>query len=59
MTHPAHRLREEVAYVAYHFHWAYTDILCLPHAERRAWVREIARINTSLTRGGAGSGAAR
>ncbi|GHC44414.1 DUF6760 family protein [Streptomyces cinnamoneus] len=54
MTHSAHRLREEVAYVAYHFHWAHHDILGLPHAERRAWVREIARINTSLTRSGTG-----
>ncbi|MFE0374587.1 DUF6760 family protein [Streptomyces inhibens] len=53
MTHPAQRLREESAYLAYHFHWSHADILGLPHGERRAWVREIARINTSRTeRGG-------
>ncbi|MEV5238408.1 DUF6760 family protein [Streptomyces cinnamoneus] len=52
MTHPAGRLREEVAYIAYHFHWAYADLLALPHGERRAWVREIARINTTLTGNG-------
>ncbi len=51
MTHPAHRLREEVAYIAYHFHWAHEDILAFPHEERRAWVREIARINTARAEG--------
>ncbi|GHF52063.1 hypothetical protein GCM10010218_36820 [Streptomyces mashuensis] len=51
MTHPAHRLREETAYIAYHFHWAYEDILTLPHEERRAWVREIARINSTRAGG--------
>ncbi|MBH1934403.1 hypothetical protein I5Q34_08895 [Streptomyces sp. AV19] len=52
MTHPADRLREEVAYIAYHFHWACADILGLPHGERRAWVREIARINVASADGG-------
>ncbi|MER6048557.1 DUF6760 family protein [Streptomyces sp. NPDC001793] len=51
MTHPERQLREESAYIAYHFHWAYEDILALPHAERRAWVREIARINSSIGEG--------
>ncbi|MEH6374880.1 DUF6760 family protein [Streptomyces sp. KLMMK] len=51
MTHPAQRLREEVAYIAYHFHWGYADLLSLTHEERRAWVREIAGINTALAEG--------
>ncbi|MEV0374861.1 DUF6760 family protein [Streptomyces sp. NPDC050636] len=51
MTHPPRRLREETACIAYHFHWACGDILGLPHAERRAWVREIARINSAAEEG--------
>ncbi|WP_414170195.1 DUF6760 family protein [Streptoverticillium reticulum] len=51
MTHPPRRLREESACIAYHFHWAYGDILGLPHEERRAWVREIARLNSAAGAG--------
>jgi hypothetical protein len=36
---------EEVAYIAYHFHWPHDEILALEHAERQRWVAEIARIN--------------
>ncbi|GLZ42722.1 DUF6760 family protein [Actinokineospora sp. NBRC 105648] len=52
MTYAADRLLEEVAYVAYHFHWARADILDLEHRERQTWVREIARINTRMNEGG-------
>ncbi|GAA4923743.1 DUF6760 family protein [Actinoplanes utahensis] len=48
MTYGADRLHEEVAYVAYHFHWPRPEILDLPHAERVRWVDEIARINTRM-----------
>ncbi|WP_436844633.1 DUF6760 family protein [Streptomyces wuyuanensis] len=48
VTYPQRRLREEVGYVAYHFHWPRDDILGLPHHERLCWVREINRINTRL-----------
>ncbi len=34
MTYAPDRLYEEVAYVAYHFHWALDDILDLEHAQR-------------------------
>ena len=44
----AQRLYEEVAYVAYHFHWALTDILDLEHPQRLRYVTEIASINTRL-----------
>ncbi len=44
--------REEIAYVAYHFHWQLREILDLTHDERQAWVREIARINTRMNEGG-------
>jgi hypothetical protein len=38
-------VQEEVAYIAYHFHWPLADILALEHQDRRQWVAEIARIN--------------
>ena len=38
-------LYEEVAYIAYHFHWSAETVLGLEHAERRRWVGEISAIN--------------
>jgi hypothetical protein len=46
--YPLDRLHEEVAYVAYHFHWPRQDVLNLEHGERRRWVEEIAKINRRL-----------
>ncbi|HEX4829615.1 MAG TPA: DUF6760 family protein [Trebonia sp.] len=46
--YPPDRLHEEVAYVAFHFHWPYDQIMRLEHAERQRWVGEIARINQRL-----------
>lgn len=51
MTYPARRLREEVAYIAYHFHWSHAEILDLEHHERSLWVDEIASINTRVNEG--------
>ena len=51
MTYPPARLEEEVAYIAYHFHWPYADIVDLPHRERRRWVASIAAINTRVNEG--------
>ena len=51
MTYAADRLYEEVAYVAFHFHWALDDILDLEHPERRRFVAEIGRINQRLSGG--------
>lgn len=48
MTYAPGRLYEEVAYVAYHFHWALTDILDMEHPQRLRFVNEIASINTRL-----------
>lgn len=42
------RLHEEVAYIAYHFHWPRRDVLNMEHGERRRWVEEIAKINRRL-----------
>ena len=48
MTYATDRLFEEVAYVAYHFHWSFEEILELEHADRRRFVEEIASINRRL-----------
>ena len=51
MTYASDRLYEEIAYVAYHFHWPLGELLDLEHAERRRYVSEIERINSRLSRG--------
>ena len=51
MTYAADRLHEEVAYVAYHFHWGLDALLDLEHADRRRYVEEIGRINTRVQQG--------
>jgi hypothetical protein len=45
------RLHEEVAYIAYHFHWPQHDILNMEHGERQRWVEEIAKINRRFIEG--------
>jgi hypothetical protein len=47
-TYAPDRLHEEVAYIAYHFHWSLDDLLDLEHPDRRRWADEIARINARL-----------
>ena len=49
--YPLDRLYEEVAYLAYHFHWSREDILQLDHRERARWIGQIARVNTRLSEG--------
>jgi hypothetical protein len=46
--YPSDRLLEEVAYIAFHFHWSHEQILGLEHKERQIWVEEIAKINRRL-----------
>jgi hypothetical protein len=46
--YPLERLYEEVAYIAYHFHWSPDAILALEHRERQAWAAQIAAINRRL-----------
>jgi hypothetical protein len=43
------QLNEEVAYIAYHFHWELETIYNLPHRSRREWVRQIAAINRRMS----------
>ena len=40
-----------MAYVAYHLHWPYDEVMALDHRERRRWVAEIAQINQRLNDG--------
>jgi hypothetical protein len=47
--YPLDRLYEEVAFVAYYFHWSHDDVLALPHWERRRWCEEISRLNEAAT----------
>jgi hypothetical protein len=51
VTYAADRLHEEVAYVAFHFHWPLDEILDLEHPDRRRYVEEIARLNTRISQG--------
>lgn len=46
--YPLKELYEEMAFVAYYFHWSCGEVLQLPHAERRRWCEEISRINRDL-----------
>jgi hypothetical protein len=39
--YPLDRLYQEVAFIAFHFHWTRDDILSLEHSERLRWVEEI------------------
>lgn len=46
--YPLSSVYEEVAFVAYHFHWSPEAILNLEHPERRRWVQEISLINQRM-----------
>ena len=48
MTYAIDRLYEEVAYVAYHFHWSLDEILDLEHPVRQAFIEQIGSINRRL-----------
>lgn len=48
LGYPLKALYEEVAFVAYHFHWPYDQVMALEHAERHRWVQEISAINQRL-----------
>lgn len=47
--YPLSQLNEEVAYIAYHFHWELDTIYNLPHLQRREWVKQIANINRRVS----------
>jgi hypothetical protein len=49
------KLSGEVAYIAYHFHWAMDDILEMEHKERHMWIKEISEINKRINEASKGS----
>ena len=46
--YPLEQLQQEVAFIAYYFHWSLDQILELQHFDRRGWVEEISAINRQL-----------
>lgn len=46
--YPLDQLHEEVAYIAYHFHWPPEAILMMEHRDRQLWAEQIAAINRRL-----------
>jgi hypothetical protein len=46
--YPLPQLYEEMAFIAYHFHWPQAELVALEHNERRRWCREISVINRRL-----------
>jgi hypothetical protein len=52
LSYPLEQMYQEVAYIAYYFHWTREEILEFPHPERRRWVNEIARMNNAMNEEG-------
>ncbi len=48
LGYPLDQVYEEVAFVAYHFHWPHDQVMGLEHADRRRWVQEISDINRQM-----------
>ncbi len=53
--YPLDTLFEEVAFVAYHFHWPLGDILNLEHGDRQRFIDEISSINRQMSQSSAPS----
>jgi len=51
LSYPLKTLYEEVAFIAYHFHWPPESVMDLEHADRRRWVAEISAINQRINEG--------
>jgi hypothetical protein len=47
--YPLATLYEEVAFIAYHFHWSHYEIMNLEHRDRQRWCEEISKINRRLS----------
>jgi len=47
--YPLDRLHEEMAFLAYHFHWDRETLLNLEHQERRRWCEEVSKINKKMS----------
>jgi hypothetical protein len=49
ISYPLNRIYEEVAFISYHFHWPFQEIINMEHRERQRWVEEISKINRQLS----------
>ncbi|MEX0268692.1 DUF6760 family protein [Leptolyngbyaceae cyanobacterium UHCC 1019] len=47
--YPSAQLYEEVACIAFEFHWSLEEILVLEHGDRRRWVTEIGKLRQQLS----------
>jgi hypothetical protein len=47
--YPLDKLYEEVAFIAYHFHWSFEEIMNMEHRDRQRWAEEISSINRQLS----------
>lgn len=48
LGYPLNALYEEIAFIAYHFHWPPEAVMNLEHLDRRRWVQEISAIHRRL-----------
>lgn len=48
VSYPLDKLYEEVAFIAYYFHWPIQDILTLEHGDRQRFIDEISDINRQM-----------
>ncbi len=44
VTYATDRIHEEIAYIAFHFHWSLESILDLEHRDRRRYTEQIAAL---------------
>lgn len=51
MGYPLDKIYEEVAFIAYHFHWGREEIMNMEHRERRRWCDEISKVNKKINEG--------
>lgn len=49
ISYPLEKIYEEVAFIAYHFHWSFEEIMNMEHRDRQRWVEEISSINRQLS----------
>jgi hypothetical protein len=48
LGYPLDQLHEEVAFLAYYFHWDYETIMNMEHRDRQRWCKEVSKINKNL-----------
>ncbi len=49
ISYPLYKIYEEVAFIAYHFHWSFEEVVNMEHRERQRWCEEISKINKNLS----------